>query len=210
MPQSCLCFLSSSIPVPIQNIHTINNEIWHLLFPAVNGLWVFTGLKKRQGGMASSLGTKPLDLEAGQIGSYHPIWIMPSRPKLRNSQSPGLVTMTKVASFWIIWWALLIIVAGQRLAACIRRAILVTRELNRRLVRLPHRLPEGAGSTEGSSRLAVWTGAENGSQGVLQAHIYPWVACAPVIPMAQALFWLKERKDLERAKSGLWQMTAKI
>lgn len=147
--------------------------------------------------MASSLSTKPLDLEAGQVGSSHPIWIMPSRPKLRNSQSPGLVTMTKVASSA----ALLIIVAGQRLAACIPRAILVTRELNRRLVRLPPRLPEGAGSTEGSSRLAAWKGAENGSQGILQAHIYPWVACAPVIPMAQALFWLKERKDLQREQS---------
>ena len=166
MPRICLCFLSASIPVPIQNIHTINNEIWHLLFPALNGLWVFTGLKKK-GKMASSLSTKPLDLEAGQVGSSHPIWIMPSRPKLRNSQSPGLVMMTKVASSA----ALLIIAAGQRLAACIPRAILVTRELNLRLVRLPHRLPEDASPTEGSSRLVVWKGAENGSQGILQAHI---------------------------------------
>ena len=88
--------------------------------------------------MASSLSTKPLDLEAGQVGSSHPIWFMPSRPKLRYSQSPGLVMMTKVASSA----ALLIIAAGQRLAACIPRAILVTRELNLRLIRLPHRLPD--------------------------------------------------------------------
>ena len=117
--------------------------------------------------MASSLSTKPLDLEAGQVGSSHPIWFMPSRPKLRYSQSPGLVMMTKVASSA----ALLIIAAGQRLAACIPRAILVTRELNLRLIRLPHRLPEDASPTEGSSRLVVWKGAENGSQGILQAHI---------------------------------------
>lgn len=80
---------------------------------------------------------------------------------------------------------MLAIRARQGLALCIPIAIPATRNW---LIRIHHRLPGDARPIEGSSKLTGVEGAENGgAQGLLQAHILPWVACTHVIPMAWAL-----------------------
>lgn len=144
--------------------------------------------------MANLLNTRAHRSGSWSSGLSHPIWTMPSCHKLSNSQPVGLF-LTKVASSAAPAYHC----SMTKFCTHSPIAIPTTRKLKNELIRTHDRLPRDASPPEGSSRPRGVEGAENG--GAQDTHVFP---------MAWGFLWLKEMKDLERAKSCLQGMTAEM